>query len=101
MTPLLPSTGAPVRDHRNAVRNRSESLAAFHRNHWTISSESATNEDEKARWIVLAQKWLERMNGKPRALRDLINQWRRLPNSNSKSSRRKNIRPGEQSSASQ
>jgi hypothetical protein len=23
------STGAPVRDHRNAVRNRSESLAAF------------------------------------------------------------------------
>src|SRR2546430_16815994 len=29
MTPLLPSTGAPVRDHRNGVRNQSETLSAF------------------------------------------------------------------------
>jgi hypothetical protein len=27
--PLKPSTGAAVRDHRNAVRDRSESLSAF------------------------------------------------------------------------
>src|SRR6185437_6735160 len=43
MTPLLPSTGAPVRDHRNAVRNQSESLAAFNRNSWPLSSESAAS----------------------------------------------------------
>jgi integrase/recombinase XerD len=41
MTPLLPSMGAPVRNHRNGVRNRSESLAAFNRNSWPHSSESA------------------------------------------------------------
>jgi hypothetical protein len=41
MAPLMLSTGAPVRDHRNAVRNRSESLAAFNRNGWPHSSESA------------------------------------------------------------
>ena len=41
MTPLLPSMGPPVRDHRNAVRNQSESLAAFNRNGWPHSSESA------------------------------------------------------------
>src|SRR5450755_3692749 len=43
MTPLLPSTRAPVRNHRNGVRNRSESLAAFNRNSWPHSSESAIN----------------------------------------------------------
>ena len=28
---MKPSTGAAVRDHRNAVRDRSESLSAFNR----------------------------------------------------------------------
>jgi hypothetical protein len=32
MIPLAAVDGAPVRDHRNGVRNRSESLAAFNRN---------------------------------------------------------------------
>src|ERR1700694_4503019 len=39
--PLKPSTGATVRDHRNAVRDRSESLSAIDRNHCPHSSESA------------------------------------------------------------
>src|SRR5712675_1434720 len=33
---------APVRDHRNGVRNRSEALSAFNRNTCPPSSESAT-----------------------------------------------------------
>jgi hypothetical protein len=38
---LKPSTGATVRDHRNAVRDRSESLSAIDRNHCPQSPESA------------------------------------------------------------
>src|SRR6266446_7981270 len=40
--PLKPSTGATVRDHRNAVRDQSESLSAIDRNHCPHSPESAT-----------------------------------------------------------
>ena len=40
--PLKPSTGAAVRDHRNAVRDRSESLSAIDRNHCPHSPESAS-----------------------------------------------------------
>jgi hypothetical protein len=39
--PLKPSRGAAVRDHRNAVRDRSESLSAIDRNHCPHSPESA------------------------------------------------------------
>src|SRR5271156_5184015 len=39
--PLKPSTGAAVRDHRNAVRDRSESLSAIDRNRCPHSPESA------------------------------------------------------------
>jgi hypothetical protein len=39
--PLKPSTGAAVCDHRNAVRDRSESLSAIDRNHCPHSPESA------------------------------------------------------------
>src|SRR5712672_654048 len=39
--PLKPSMGAAVRDHRNAVRDRSESLSAIDRNHCPHSPESA------------------------------------------------------------
>src|SRR5258705_4504354 len=39
--PLKPSMGAAVRDHRNAVRDRSESLAAINRNTCPQSPESA------------------------------------------------------------
>src|ERR1700675_464985 len=42
--PLKPSTGAAVRDHRNAVRDRSESLSAIDRNHCPHSPESAVIE---------------------------------------------------------
>src|ERR1700720_2869840 len=38
--PLKLSMGATVRDHRNAVRDRSESLSAIDRNHCLRSSES-------------------------------------------------------------
>src|ERR1700675_3964923 len=39
--PLKPSTGAAVRDHRNAVRDGSESLSAINRNPCPQSPESA------------------------------------------------------------
>src|SRR5712671_8121742 len=39
--PLKPSTGATVRDHRNAVRDRSESLSAINRKPCPQSPESA------------------------------------------------------------
>src|ERR1700676_1913878 len=39
--PLKPSTGATVRDHRNVVRDRSESLSAINRNTCPQSPESA------------------------------------------------------------
>src|SRR5450432_4386989 len=39
--PLKPSKGAAVRDHRNAVRDRSESLSAINRNPCPQSPESA------------------------------------------------------------
>src|SRR6266436_9111665 len=39
--PLKPSMGAAVRDHRNAVRDRSESLSAINRNTCPQSPESA------------------------------------------------------------
>src|SRR5713101_7165370 len=41
--PLKPSTGAAVRDHRNAVRDRSESLSAINRNTCPQSPESAVH----------------------------------------------------------
>src|ERR1700704_1409364 len=40
--PLKLSMGATVRDHRNAVRDRSESLSAIDRNHCPHSPESAS-----------------------------------------------------------
>src|SRR5580704_14909271 len=43
--PLKLSTGATVRDHRNAVRDRSESLSAIDRNHCPHSPESAFNHE--------------------------------------------------------
>src|SRR5271170_7241436 len=42
--PLKPSTGAAVRDHRNAVRDRSESLSAINRNTCPQSPESALSQ---------------------------------------------------------
>src|ERR1700688_575824 len=39
--PFKPSMGAAVRDHRNAVRDRSESLSAINRNPCPQSPESA------------------------------------------------------------
>src|SRR5258708_2614571 len=39
--PLKPSMGAAVRDHRNAVRDRSKSLSAINRNTCPQSPESA------------------------------------------------------------
>src|SRR5260370_11039975 len=39
--PLKPSMGAAVRDHRNAVRDRSESLSAINRSTCPQSPESA------------------------------------------------------------
>src|SRR5258706_10314769 len=47
--PLKPSMGAAVRDHRNAVRDRSESLSAINRNTCPQSPESAIRKREKAR----------------------------------------------------
>src|SRR5258706_5766626 len=41
--PLKPSTGATVRDHRNAVRDRSESLSAIHWKLCPQSPESASS----------------------------------------------------------
>jgi hypothetical protein len=38
---MKPSTGAAVRLHRNAVRDRPDSLAAFKRNACPLSAESA------------------------------------------------------------
>src|SRR6266436_7722680 len=43
--PLNLSMGATVRDHRNAVRDRSESLSAIDRNHCPHSPESARRAD--------------------------------------------------------
>src|SRR5258708_1840429 len=43
--PLKPSMGAAVRDHRNAVRDRSESLSAINRNTCPQSPESALYAD--------------------------------------------------------
>src|SRR5579864_3610911 len=41
--PLKPPKGAAVRDHRNAVRDQSESLSAINRNTCPQSPESAAN----------------------------------------------------------
>src|SRR3984893_3898937 len=49
--PLKLSTGATVRDHRNAVRDRSESLSAIDRNDCPHSPESAAS--GKMRWRPL------------------------------------------------
>jgi hypothetical protein len=46
--PLKPSTGAAVRDYRNAVRDRSESLSAIDRNHRPHSPESAIKDQQFA-----------------------------------------------------
>src|SRR5262249_60362383 len=51
---MKPSAGAAARDHRNAVRDRSESLSAFNRNRCPQSSESAPNvgrSEPPAIWI--------------------------------------------------
>src|ERR1700674_1971402 len=45
--PLKLSTGATVRDHRNAVRDRSESLSACDRNPCPHSPESASTAHEQ------------------------------------------------------
>src|SRR5271154_4687558 len=45
--PLKPSTGAAVRDHRNAVRDASESLSAINRKPCPQSPESAGSPCEK------------------------------------------------------
>src|ERR1022692_3495980 len=63
MTPLLPSTGAPVRNHRNGVRNRSESLAAFNRNSWPHSSESAIGSCEQPREVCCGPRTTLRQAG--------------------------------------
>src|SRR6202790_2225136 len=47
--PLKLSTGATVRDHRNAVRDRSESLSAIDRNHCPHSPESADGARRRGR----------------------------------------------------
>src|SRR6266851_10346332 len=46
--PLNLSMGATVRDHRNAVRDRSESLSAIDRNHCPHSPESALRKNPRA-----------------------------------------------------
>src|SRR5580693_769152 len=53
--PLKPSMGAAVRDHRNAVRDRSESLSAINRNPRPQSPESA-NGDGAHRWWKVASR---------------------------------------------
>src|SRR5216684_3142838 len=62
--PLNLSMGATVRDHRNAVRDRSESLSAIDRNHCPHSPESAMSGEpprlEFARPNGLADRVLER-----------------------------------------
>src|ERR1700693_4921692 len=60
--PLKLSTGATVRDHRNAVRDRSESLSAIDRNHCPHSSESATYRDtsiDRGAWRTDSRRRLE------------------------------------------
>src|SRR5580658_11068373 len=52
--PLKPSMGAAVRDHRNAVRDRSESLSAINRNPCPQSPESAVKLQEAENQIVTA-----------------------------------------------
>src|SRR5258707_10812345 len=47
--PVKPSMGAAVRDHRNAVRDRSESLSAINRNTCPQSPESADGGQEDMR----------------------------------------------------
>jgi DNA invertase Pin-like site-specific DNA recombinase len=51
---LKPSTGAAVRDHRNAVRDRSESLSAIDRNHCPHSPESAMPDANRLTIHILA-----------------------------------------------
>jgi hypothetical protein len=43
---MKPSTGAAVRLHRNAVRDRPDSLSAFKRNACPLSAESAGSPEE-------------------------------------------------------
>src|SRR5712671_4201856 len=52
--PLNLSMGATVRDHRNAVRDRSESLSAIDRNHCPHSPESAFHAATSSRSIGLS-----------------------------------------------
>src|SRR5262249_45820732 len=51
---MKPSTGAAVRDHRNAVRDRSESLSAFNRNRCPQSSQSARARGERFVAILIS-----------------------------------------------
>jgi hypothetical protein len=61
--PLKPSTGAAVRDHRNAVRDRSESLSAIDRNRCPHSPESALF----ASRAILVASWASRESVSARA----------------------------------
>src|SRR5229473_3838501 len=54
--PLNLSMGATVRDHRNAVRDRSESLSAIDRNHCPHSPESASFSGVKADQTLLDEQ---------------------------------------------
>src|SRR6266849_1500503 len=49
---LKPSMGAAVRDHRNAVRDRSESLSAINRNTRPQSPESADFLGIRLAWVI-------------------------------------------------
>src|SRR5580692_8381208 len=46
---------APVRNHRNGVRNRSEALSAFNRNSCPPSSESATLACKIGSWFSMGE----------------------------------------------
>src|SRR5216683_1666034 len=52
--PLKPSIGAAVRDHRNAVRDRSESLSAINRNTCPQSPESAMEQQTQRIYQYMA-----------------------------------------------
>src|SRR6266436_888810 len=56
--PLKPSMGATVRDHRNAVRDRSESLSAINRKPCPQSPESAVDRGLRAFLLVGAAQRL-------------------------------------------
>jgi hypothetical protein len=59
---MKPSTGATVRNHRNAVRLRPESVSAFKWNHCPQSPESAIKERGKGKravWTRIGAAWTQ------------------------------------------